>query len=331
MRLDKAVSNLDPKLDTGVVLKNESIFYLTGFFPTAFALLVMGEEPYLAVSEMDALLARDLEMEVRVVKNFKKEISFRGRVGIEKKYTTVGFVEEYLKGCKISDLKLIEEMRMIKDDSEIGKIKSSIEIAEELLGNLSLEGLTEREAAAKISYEISKVAAVAFDPIVASGKNSAVPHHLPSDTKIKSGEPVIVDLGSRYDHYNCDISRTFSEAKSKRFKEIYTAVCEAQKEGIKKMIPGAPVKDCDIAMRSVLREYGYEEYFVHSSGHGIGLEVHEAPRIWRESKDLFKKGMVTTIEPGVYVPGWGGIRIEDVVYVDKRPEILTSFPKLLNT
>ncbi len=124
------------------------------------------------------------------------------------------------------------------------------------------------------------------------------------------------------------MSRTFSATPDEKFKEVYQAVAEAQSEAIKHLRPGISAKECDTAVRGVLREYGFEKYFIHSTGHGVGLEVHESPRISKDSEDVFKEGMVLCIEPGVYIPGWGGVRIEDVVLVGKKPKVLTSFPKI---
>jgi Xaa-Pro aminopeptidase len=327
MRLQRAVEKMDSSFDYGIVLKKENIFYLTGFFPTAFAVLVLGDEPYLAVSEMDAVLAENLDIEVRVVKSFKKGLEFKGKVGIEKRHTTVSFVEEFLGGCKLFDIKFIDEMRAVKDKGELDLIKKAVQITEDVLENLTILGVSEREAAAELAHTLNTVAASAFDPIVASGMNSAVPHHTPSDRLIESSDSVLVDLGAREDHYNCDITRTFSTVPDEKFKEVYQAVVEAQNEGIKHLRPGTSARECDSAVRGVLGEYGFEEYFIHSAGHGVGIDVHEAPRISKDSNDTLKDGMVVCIEPGVYIPGWGGVRIEDVVRVEKNPKILTSFPK----
>jgi Xaa-Pro aminopeptidase len=328
MRLKAAIRNLEPSCDLAIVTKKENIYYLTGFMPTAFALLVLSDNPFLAVSEMDASLASEVDLEVRVLKSFKKELKFRGEVAVEKRHTTLSFVEEFLKSCELIDLKAIDEMRQVKDQGEVSFIKQAIEITEAALEGLETEGRSEKEVAANVVYDISRIGKVSFDPIVASGLNSAVPHHVPSSKKILRGEQVIIDLGARVENYNCDLTRTLAEHTPPYFKEVYMAVADAQREGIKQIKPGVPTNICDASVREVLREYGFEEYFVHSSGHGVGLEVHEAPKISKESEDTFKEGMVVTVEPGVYIPKWGGVRIEDVVFVGKKPKILSTFPKM---
>jgi Xaa-Pro dipeptidase len=329
MRLKRAMERLHPALDYGIVLKRENIYYLTGFFPTTMAVLVLTDEPYLAISEMDSSIAEDVDLEVRVIKSFKKELKlFKGRVGVEKRSTTIGFTEKFLKGCEIEDLTFIEEMRQIKDPIELKLIKEAIKIAEDVLRDIKFEGMREREVSARIGFEVSRMGKIAFEPIVAAGKNSAVPHHTSAEKVIKRTDNVITDLGARFEHYNSDMTRTFSKDPTKKFKEVYEGVIEAQREGIRHLTPGSRAGDCDEVVRSVLREYGFEEYFVHSTGHGIGLEVHEAPGISRESDVVFREGMVVTVEPGVYIPEWGGVRIEDIVIVGKKPKILTRFPKL---
>jgi Xaa-Pro dipeptidase len=131
-----------------------------------------------------------------------------------------------------------------------------------------------------------------------------------------------VDAGAKFKNYNCDVCRTYCQGKTEQFRKIYEAVLEAQKAGISECYPGNKIKKADEAVRKVLRKHGYEEFFLHSSGHGIGLEVHEEPRIKKNAEGIFKKGMVVTIEPGVY-KGLG-VRMEDVILVDKKPRVLTN-------
>lgn len=325
MRWKKALEELADTLDYSVFTKKESIFYLTGFWPTTTAAVVLGRESYLAVSEMDAGLTENTAIEVRILKSFKKELKVKGTVGVEKRHTPLAFVEEFLKGCKLEDVKVVERMRPIKDREELSHIIRSIELTENVLKVVEMTGVTEKELARQLVCGILREGEAAFDPIVATGKSSAVPHHTPTDNPIMDAGPTIVDFGSRIEHYNCDMTRTFAAEKSDRFVEVYSAVAQAQKAGIESIKPGEPVKVCDQAVRDVLREYKLEDYFIHSSGHGVGLEVHEAPRISRDSEEVFREGMVVSVEPGVYIPGWGGIRIEDMVHVKKNSSVLTSY------
>ncbi len=323
-RLNSALEHIEQRgIECGVVLKPENIFYLTGFFPSSQAALLLKSQPLLLVSKMDAL-ACECCVEFKVFEKLEKELTPEYRnIGIEKNYASIEFYEKHLAGKNIQDLSFIEEMRKIKSREEIEKIKDAIKIAGDALMEAAnaLEGKTEREVAALVEYAIKKRAATAFEAIVASGKNSSIPHHVASDKKIKRGEAVIVDIGARVGYYNCDITRTFSLDS-----DIYDAVSEAQKAGITECYAGNEIKNADSAVRSVLREYDLEEFFLHSSGHGIGIEVHEAPKIAGDAEGKFEAGMVVTIEPGVYKHF--GARIEDVILIGKKPKILSRKVKM---
>lgn len=311
-------------IECGIVLKPENIFYLTGFFPSSHAALLLRQEPLLLVSKMDTKLAGRCCVEFKVFEKFEEELKLEYKnIGIEKKYASFEFYEKYLAGKNIRDLNFIEEMRKIKSKEEIEKIKKAVKIAGDALAKAAdaLDGKTEREVAAILEYAIKKRAETAFEAIVASGENSSIPHHRSADKKIKSGEAVIIDVGARVGYYNCDISRTFNSNE-----DTYDAVIEAQKAGIKECYAGNEIKNADSAVRSVLREYGFEEFFLHSSGHGIGIEVHEAPKIAKDAEGKFEAGMVVTLEPGVYRDF--GVRIEDMILAGKKPEILSRGVKL---
>jgi Xaa-Pro dipeptidase len=148
MRIKSALENIDPSLDSVIVLKKENIYYLTGYFPTAFSVLVLGDEPYLAVSQMDASLVEGVDMEVRIVKSFKKELVFKGRVGVEKRHTNLGFADEYLKDCELVDIRFVDKMREVKDSEELRRIRKAVKITEEVLLDMKIEGRSEREVAA---------------------------------------------------------------------------------------------------------------------------------------------------------------------------------------
>ncbi len=319
-RLNAALEHVNEMgIECGIVLKPENIFYLTGFFPSSQAALLLTQEPLLLVSKMDAKLASKCCVEFRVFEKFENELKLEYRnIGIEKKYASFEFCEKYLTGKNIQDLDFTEEMRKIKDRGEIEKIKKAVKIAGDALAEAAdaLEGKTEREVAALAEYAIKMRAETAFEAIVASGKNSSVPHHRSTGRKIKPGEAVVIDIGARVGYYNCDISRTLNSNP-----DTYGAVVEAQRAGIKECCAGNEIKNADSAVRSVLREYGFEEFFLHSSGHGIGIEVHEAPKIAKDTEGKFQAGMVVTLEPGVYRDF--GVRIEDMILVGKKPEILS--------
>jgi Xaa-Pro dipeptidase len=327
MRLKRALGLLDEKgIECGIVLKPENIFYLTDFFPSTTSVLLLKPDPLLLLSKMDSTRIEGLEVEFKVVERFKEELKALKykMIGVEKEYISLDFYEKYLKGKKIKDLN-IEKMRSVKDDEEVENIKKAIRIAEGVLEEVALEGKTEKEVATALEYKIREKADTAFDAIVASGRNSSIPHHKPTGRRIRRGDAVVIDIGARFNHYNCDISRTFSLEAGREFNEVYEAVLQAQEAGIAECYEGNKIKEADDAVRGVLREYGLEDSSLHSSGHGVGLEVHEEPRIGEDAKGKFKKGMVVTLEPGIYKDF--GVRIEDMVLVGRKPKILTGIKK----
>jgi Xaa-Pro dipeptidase len=330
-RLEIALEELKKKrVSTGIVLKPQNIYYLTGFYPSAFAALLLQENPTLLVSPMDEKLSESTGVEVEVVKNFRRRLKqIKGkRIGIEKGYASYEFYERYLKSKRVVNLGFIEEMRKVKDKGELKRIKTAARIAERVMGEVAerlAQTESEKELAAYAEYLLKREAGAAFDVIVASGKNSAIPHHTPVNAKLETSS-IIVDLGAKFEHYASDITRTFSLAESKTFSEFYEAVLEAQRAAIERCVAGNFAKDVDLAAREVLREYRLDKYFLHSTGHGLGLEVHEAPKLSAQnSREVLQEGMVVTVEPGVYREI--GIRVEDMVLIGKKPKLITSFRK----
>src|SRR5699024_8710667 len=173
-----------------------------------------------------------------------------------------------------------------------------------------------------------------FSTIVLSGEKSALPHGVPGDRKIQQGDFLLIDFGVIIDGYCSDITRTFviGEASEKQT-EIYHIVLEATNAGIAAVQAGVPLKEFDIAARKVIQDSGYGEYYNNRVGHGLGLEVHEEPSVHGKNEESAEKGLLFTIEPGIYIPEFGGVRIEDNVYIneDGKAEVLTSFPKELKT
>lgn len=326
MRIDRALDRLSTEeVDSAIILKPENIYYLTGVFPTTASALILRPEPLLLLSKMDAVAVDDCPVETKVFEKLKDEFNdLSGKIGVEKRHTTMYFHEEYLDGIECVNVDFVEKMRMVKDEEEIVKIQRAIKIAEKALMAVSadLEGKSELGIAQKAESVIRSKSKIAFDTIVASGRNSSTPHHETSKKRIRPHDSVIIDLGANWQHYNSDITRTFCPSPREDFLERQDIVGEAQSAGIKEIKVGGKISRVDDAVRSVLSEYGLEEYFIHSSGHGVGLEVHESPRIGKESEGVFEEGMVVSIEPGVY-KGFG-IRIEDMVLVKKNPKVLTT-------
>jgi Xaa-Pro aminopeptidase len=224
---------------------------------------------------------------------------------------------------------LISRMREIKDASEVSAIKASVGLTKrvfrKVLGRLR-PGATERSIAHFIAVEFLKAGAeAAFEPIVACGRNSAHPHSRPGPRAVSAGSFVMVDIGARRLGYCSDMTRTvLMGPMTKRYAEIYGTVREAQRRAIDKVRDGARISAVDFAARGYIHKKGYGRYFGHSVGHGVGMDIHEAPTVSRNNEGLLKSGMVITIEPAIYVPGFGGVRIEDMVLVTRTGcEILT--------
>ena len=219
--------------------------------------------------------------------------------------------------------KLVWELRKIKNEKELELMRKA--------GELTGEGMKaayktikpdvrEYEVAAEIEYAMRKKGSwgTAFDTIVASGARSAFPHGGCTDRKIGNGDLVVVDVGATYQHYRSDMTRTIVAGKpSAKQKKIYEVVRQAQEAALQAVKPKAKARDIDAIAREIIEKAGYGRYFVHGLGHGVGLEVHEPPKLSRESKDRLAVGNVVTIEPGIYITGFGGIRIEDTVLVGK--------------
>jgi Xaa-Pro aminopeptidase len=214
---------------------------------------------------------------------------------------------------------LIESLRAIKEPSEIEIIKKAAAISDaamDYIHNNLQAGMKEIEVAWKLEQFLRRNGSqgIPFDIIVASGSNAALPHAKPSERVIRNGEPVVIDLGARVQGYASDISRTICPGKADDFfRETYAAVLKAQQVAIDGIKDGTSAVAADNLARPVIEQAGYGKQFGHSLGHGVGLAVHEKPYIGLASKDELKDNMVFTIEPGVYIPDWGGIRIEDTV------------------
>lgn len=218
---------------------------------------------------------------------------------------------------------LVEPLRAIKAEAEVELLRRALEIAEEVLARVGRQlrpGLPEKEVAWLIEQELQAAGSEgsAFPPIVASGPNSARPHHHPGPRPLQAGEPIILDLGAVYQGYCSDITRTLvlGEPDSK-FREIYGLVRRAQQRAEQGLRANMRTDAADALAREVIQAAGYGDAFGHALGHGVGLAVHEAPSLSSrpESATLLQPGMVTTVEPGIYLPGWGGIRLEDMVLI----------------
>lgn len=251
------------------------------------------------------------------------------KLGIEVDHMTVSQYQAIIKSLRekagsaqiVQTTDMVESLRIIKDAGELTCIAKACEIADLAVTYIRSHlrtGITEKQFAWELESFMRQHESglMPFDIIVASGTNAALPHARPGEKMIGEGEPIIIDLGASYQGYCSDMTRTFIIGKEDNtFNNIYNIVLSAQNAGLALIKPGMECSAADGLVRSMISNAGYGENFGHGLGHGVGLETHEAPRLGTRSSDKLQEGMVFTVEPGIYIPGWGGIRIEDTVTI----------------
>lgn len=259
------------------------------------------------------------------------------KLGFEQDYLTFSAFKTYEKAVQSELVPVsgeIEKLRLIKTDAEIKILKVAADIADAAFKHMVeyiRPGLTEMEVSNELEFFMRKAGAASssFDTIVASGYRGALPHGVASDKVIEKGDMVTLDYGAYYKGYVSDITRTLAVGEPDiKLKEIYDIVLQAQMRGMDGIKPGMSGKEADALTRDYITEKGYGEYFGHSTGHGIGLEVHEGPSLASKSEIILEPGMVVTVEPGIYIPGLGGVRIEDdTLITNDHNETLTHSTK----
>lgn len=349
-RIDKLRKKLKKKnIEAFLVTKRENIRYLSQFTGTAGKLLITQNDSifitdfrYLdqAAEQTEGCVIEEISSDF--VKGFAellkrkniKNLSFESQALNFKMYQKL---KEKLELASFTPLEsLVESLRIIKDQAEIEKIKKAVEIADQgfdFLVDFIEPGKTEKEVALELEFFMKRKGgeANAFDFIVASGKRGALPHGVASSKKIETGDLVTIDFGTVYQGYHSDITRTIAVGEPKaKLKDIYELVLSAQKKVIAEIKAGMSCLEADKIARDFIKEAGYKENFGHGLGHGVGLEIHEAPRLSYSSDSNLKAGMVVTDEPGIYISGLGGVRIEDdLVITENGCQVLNSAPKEL--
>jgi Xaa-Pro aminopeptidase len=340
-RVDRLGENLEEPL---LVTNGVNVRYLVGFASSNAALLVEPDRVRLFSDFRYAEAGRAVEG-VEFVETKRSLVValaelLDGRIGFEADAVSYTSWETLTGGGLdlVPRRGLVEALRAVKDDQELDAIRRAGKItseAYERFAEESLIGRTERDLAWRLDEFFHELGAdaPAFETIVASGPNSAKPHARPSDRTVGAGETVVVDAGAMVDGYCADCTRTFATGSlPDELRSAYTTCLEGQLAGLEAVRAGVTGVEADAAAREKIEAAGLGDKFGHGLGHGVGLEVHEAPRLSRESTDTLAAGNVVTVEPGVYLEGLGGIRIEDLVIVtDGGPEILTSPTKNLVT
>ena len=321
------------QMDCLIVTRPANVTYTTGFSGDySWAIIAAGgvylltDSRYVEQAERECSQCRIIQragpMAESVGRLLAKLKSVR-TAGVEESATLAEFsaVNKNVKAQLRTAANIIEQIRLVKDAGEIAAIRAASRIAEQVFKQAwryVRQGITESELAGRLDFQIRKVGARnSFETIVAFGANGSLPHHQPDVRKLKKNDTVLIDFGVRYKNYCCDLTRCFSVGKSSTFyKKVYNAVKDAQVAALKMIKPGVKISEVDAAAREVIAGRGLPVYG-HGTGHGLGLEVHEGPVISAESKGRLQAGMVFTIEPGVYIPGKLGVRIEDDVLVTK--------------
>jgi Xaa-Pro aminopeptidase len=336
------------KVDAAFIMALPNVNYLSGFTGSNGALLLSRERAILFTdpryatqapqqSDCDVKIAAGplIEEAAKWIKRFKLRV-----LGFEQNrisYEEFTRLKNGLAGVRLKPLSgVVETLRMVKSGAESGTITASVKLnsaaLEQALEQFHPE-MTEIDLAAEIEYRMRLLGAdgTAFETIVASGSRTALPHAQPTHHPIQRDQLLLIDMGATVAGYASDMTRTYALGKlDAKVRRMYKAVLESQRAAIDAIKPGITCAQVDRVARQVLQGYGLEKLFVHSTGHGLGLEIHERPRIGRKETTRLQPGMVITVEPGVYTEGLGGIRIEDTVAVTAQGcEVLTPTGKEL--
>ena len=329
-------------LDAMLISAPENRRYLSGFTGSAGYLLITPERSVLFTDSRYTEQAANQSPHFQVVQvragwdwllDTLKETGVR-RIGFESENITVGSYNRVLEALKedeaLSQASLVatagitEELRILKDAEELAQLQKAIDASDKAMEAVCptiAAGMTEKEVAWKMEVAMREFGAdcISFDTIVAAGPNGAMAHHHPSDDVIQAGEPIVIDMGAQVGGYCSDITRTVVVGEpDEMFHKIYGIVLGAQLTAIHTVRPGLTGEECDALSRDVITEAGYGDNFGHSLGHGVGLVVHEKPWVSARGKDALQSGMVFTVEPGIYLTGWGGVRIEDIVILGEE-------------
>ncbi|SDB99767.1 Xaa-Pro aminopeptidase [Pelagirhabdus alkalitolerans] len=324
------------ELDALIVTNAYNRRYLSRFTGTAGLLLITQTEQlfitdfrYTEQAQKQAVGFDIIEHKESIIKELANQIEQRDlkRVGFEQHdltYLTYTLYKKTIEAELVPTSNIVEEIRMIKTDQELSILEEAADISDKAYDhilNVVEPGMREIDVAIELEFFMRKNGATSssFDMIVASGERSALPHGVASEKTIQKGELVTLDFGALYNGYCSDMTRTFAVGDiSDQLRDIYDTVLEAHLRGLEGTKAGMTGKEADALTRDYINEKGYGEYFGHGTGHGLGIEVHEGPRLSPTSKTTLKENMVVTVEPGIYIPNVGGCRIEDDIVITKE-------------
>lgn len=333
-RTDKLLAALPE--NTAALLHNASnIYYLSGY--TGEGLLLVAPGINAVITDFRYVEAAEKQCpgftvhairagvsHVQVANELLKNAGF-GKLAVEDNVVTVRAMKEIEKtmpGMEFIPMDFRpEKLREVKDDDELSRIERACDItcqAFEYICGFIAPGCTEREIGLALDYKMLQLGAqgLAFDTIVASGENGSLPHAVPGDREICEGDMITIDFGARYEGYDADMTRTVAVGQpSEKMRRIYDIVLHAQETAQAAIAPGVRCSDIDKTARDIITEAGYGDCFGHSTGHGVGIDIHEEPRVSARSEQILTPGNIVTVEPGIYVPGLGGVRIENTCVV----------------
>ena len=332
LHIENILNDLDKDdFQAYLLTKFTNVQYISGYKPTSFAFCIIKENPIIYASGMDMELAiRDSNIEVKEFDSFEaiiKELKSEGikSLAIEPSLpfsTYAKFSDDF----KIDSKTYVDKQRMIKTPEEIEKIRNATEIAQKSF--LQLDILNNENTEKEVAFDLVRnmiengASKESFDTIVTSGPNSSLPHAIPQDKPLS--QPILIDWGAIFEGYCSDNTRTM--VYTERQQEIWDIVEEAHDKAIKSIKPGLKCNEIDKVARDIIIEYGYGDNFIHSTGHSLGLDIHETPGFSLRDETTIEKGMVITVEPGIYLEGEFGVRLEDTVEISKRGNVIGDLP-----
>ena len=337
----------DLKIDGALITKRENYMYLSGFSGTSANLLITDKKAYLLTdfryveqAAKQAPLFEIVQHKSDILDTIFEIVNSEGikKLGFEDQSVTFNQYKGYADKMKNTELfsigSAVDDLRAIKDEQEIEIIDKAVQIADaafEHVLTMIKPGITELDVAVELEYKMKKLGAsgASFETIVASGIRSSMPHGIASEKKLELGDTITMDFGAMYNHYCSDMTRTvFLGQPKEEMLNIYTIVLNAQLTSERGAIRGRTGKEVDKLARDIIYGNGYEGKFGHGLGHGVGLEIHESPRLSIGGERILENNMAVTIEPGIYVEGLGGVRIEDTIIIkDDNPMVLTKSTK----
>ena len=308
-----------------------NVEYISNYKPTSFAFCVIKENPIIYASQMDMEIAnRDSSIEVKQYEKFETMIEELKKEGIRNLAIEPSLVystyEKFKDDFKIESKNYVDKQRMIKSSSEIENIKKATQIAQTAFKELDVANRKETEDV--LAFDLVRLmiengaSGESFDTILVSGSNTSLPHAIPQSKTLET--PILVDWGAKYNGYCSDNTRTI--VYNEKEQEILDIVRESHDKAIKAIKPGLKCCEIDKVSRDIIKEYGYGDKFIHSTGHSLGLDIHETPTFTARDDTIIEKGMVITVEPGIYLEGEFGVRLEDTVAIENNAKIIGDLP-----